>query len=108
MMRYWGLHWGSKILAGEQWALTLRKVCLIEATSGVLKMLEWILSVLYTDSGIVRPEVWAPNMVPQVFLGGILGTLQVYSGYIRIPGLRAHTWGPWFQPRLFNLSGTNF
>ena len=40
-------------------------------------------------------EVWAPNME------GVLGTLKslyrVYSRYIRIPGLRAHTRGPWFQ-----------
>ena len=33
---------------------------------------------------------------------GVLGTLKspyrVYSRYVRIPGLRAHTRGPWFQP----------
>ena len=26
------------------------------------------------------------------------GSYRVYSGYIRIPGLRAHTRGSWFQP----------
>ena len=39
------------------------------------------------DSGL-RLEVWAPNM----------GTHRVYSRHIRIPGLRAHTRGAWFQP----------
>ena len=33
---------------------------------------------------------------------GVLGTLEsrcrVYSRYLGIPGLRAHTRGPWFQP----------
>ena len=29
-------------------------------------------------------------------LGALKGTFRVYSRYIRIPGLRAHTRGPWF------------
>ena len=29
-----------------------------------------------------------------------MGTYRVYTKYIRIPGLRAHTKGPWFQPSI--------
>ena len=46
---------------------------------------------------------------------GVLGTLKslygVYSRYIRIPGLRAHARGPWFQPhglRFMCLGSTGF
>ena len=35
---------------------------------------------------------------PLGLLGALKGTYGVYSRYRRIPGLRAHTRGPWFQP----------
>ena len=41
------------------------------------------------------PLVWALGPFRGI-LGTLLGTYDVYSGYIRIPGLRAHTRGPWF------------
>ena len=49
----------------------------------------------------------APNMVCSMegsqglgFRGilGNLGTYRLYSKHLRIPGLRAHTEGGWFQP----------
>ena len=43
------------------------------------------------------PLVWALRP-----FGGILGTLKgtyrACSRYIRIPGLKGHTKGPWFRP----------
>ena len=43
-----------------------------------------------------------PSYGPLGLFRGILGTLKgtyrSYSRYIRIPGLRAHTSGLWFQP----------
>ena len=45
----------------------------------------------------IRLEVWAG------LFEGVLGTLKslyrVYSRYISIPGLRAHTRGPWVHPK---------
>ena len=44
------------------------------------------------------------------FCDGVLETLKslyrVYSSYIRIPGLRAHTRGPWFQPLISALKSS--
>ena len=48
-----------------------------------------------------KVEVWTPNRARRP-LRGILGTrkdtYRVYSRYMRIPELRAHARGPWFQP----------
>ena len=49
-------------------------------------------------NGVLRP------LRGMLILGPLEGThrvyrvYRVYSGHSKIPGLRAHTSGPWFQP----------
>ena len=45
------------------------------------------------------PLVWDLRPLRE-FLGALRVAYRVYRRYRRIPGLRAHTRGPWFQPSL--------
>ena len=47
------------------------------------------------------PLVWALSP----FEGPEKGTSRVYIRYVRIPGLRAHTRGPWVHPKNVLASG---
>ena len=51
---------------------------------------------------ISKVRSMGPYYGPLGLCEGVLGTLKslyrVYSRYLGIPGLRAHTRGPWFQP----------
>ena len=52
-------------------------------------------------------EVWGPLDLFEGVLGTLKSLYRVYSRYIRIAWLRAHTRGPWFQP-LSNVPGKGF
>ena len=43
------------------------------------------------------PAIWAFRLFRWI-LGTLKGTYGVYNTHMRIPGLRAHIRGPWFQP----------
>ena len=47
--------------------------------------------------GIVQ-GYFGSQFQPMGLLGTLKGTYRVYSWYLTIPGLRAHTRGPWLQP----------
>ena len=56
---------------------------------------------------ILSLEVWGPLDLFEGVLGTLKSLYRVYSRYIRIAWLRAHTRGPWFQP-LSNVPGKGF